>query len=172
MNPEETNTTPAPVAKKAAPKFRITRDQIKLEHDIPPPEAAIPNLTGRATYPVANLEEGTSFSFPAPPRHRLSMLKSANSAIGSHVKNHPNKQFIARIIEEEGVVRVWRIADKNSGNHRQNPAPAQNTAAPRENNPQIETPNPGIHLVDEEAAPPAGAVPITRHEASFPGEDA
>ena len=86
-------------------------DTIVMEKNIPVPENAAP--LRRQIYPIAKLAPEDSFSFPAESnaakreKQRLSVLQS----IMYHRKSNPAKQFVVRVLEDEGVIRVWRISN-------------------------------------------------------------
>lgn len=105
---ETANTEPQIKARKTK-TFNLKREMIKLEKDVPLPE----NLTAstRGTYPLGDLGVNDSFSFQYASGLKSQMLKSVNNTIRDYVKKNPAKQFVARIIEGEGVIRVWRISD-------------------------------------------------------------
>ena len=92
-------------------RFRITRSSIKVEKNKPlPPD--VDNGPGNAVYPFTELKVGQSFSFPYATKLKQAMYNAVAACIRTFVAKNPRQRFVARIIESEGVIRVWRLKDQ------------------------------------------------------------
>lgn len=107
MNDTNTATVVATAPRKSKTP-QVNRAEIKLETGIPIPECCVPS-NDRSPYPLDHLEPGASFSFPLVSRRKEQQLRSVNQSIYSYRKKNPSKQFIARVVDGEQVIRTWRI---------------------------------------------------------------
>lgn len=87
------------------------REEIKMEEGVPLPTVPKSHTSGSVLYPVADLKEGGSFSYPMISGQTEKQLTSVKSAFRSHQKQHPEKNFVALSVPSEGVIRVWRTED-------------------------------------------------------------
>lgn len=113
MKTTKKTTPPAVVSTqvgRAPSSFRITRQDIQVEKNKPlPPD--VEEASSKAIYPLAELKVGQSFSFPYASKLKARMLNSVNSCIRNYSAKRAASRFLARIIEAEGVIRVWRLKD-------------------------------------------------------------
>ena len=104
---EKSMITPARKQQQAYAK----REEIKMEENIPLPPVPKSHTSGSVLYPVADLKEGGSFSYPMISGQTEKQLTSVKTAFRHHQKTHPEKNFVALAIPGESVIRVWRTAD-------------------------------------------------------------
>ena len=95
---------------KRTVRFRISRSSIKVEKNKPLP-SDVDDGSGRSVYPFADLKVGQSFSFPYASKLKQAMYNAVMASIRPYMIKNPRQRFVARIIENEGVIRVWRLKD-------------------------------------------------------------
>jgi hypothetical protein len=78
---------------------------IKFETGVPIPEDL--DVRQRIAMPFQDLKVSESFSFPATSTV-LRQLQGVKSSLQSHLKHYPDKKFVVRHVQSEGVIRVWR----------------------------------------------------------------
>lgn len=82
-------------------KLKTTNPKYRVENGIPLPPAR--NASAESKYPLARMEVGSSFAFPAKE-----MAKIGNRAQRWGIRQKPPRQFAVRLLSPRKA-RIWRV---------------------------------------------------------------